>query len=434
MTDLQAGGRFSPRALIARLVAKGGYGRAVATLMSGTVGAQAIGIVSVLVLARLYTPADFGAFAFVFAVSGFLAVAGTGLFEQAAYLGQNADEAARAVVLALLVLLFSCGLMAAVLSLTGSVWLPLAGQLALPHPVLQIVAAMLATGGVAAMTALSVQRRAFGTVTRARLAQALVAAACGIGLGLAGAGATGLVAAFVLGQAVFVIVVLAGSAPGDAWRASGPRALLASARQHYRFPLFTLPGSLLNNLGANFVAFVTPGSFGTASLGQYNLGQRTAALPVSVVGGAMGDVFRAAISPQHLDRAGVAALFDRTARRLALAGLALCLPLLLAGPQLFELVFGARWREAGQIVQILSPLIFARLVVSPLSAVLLLARRNWLDAALQAMFLVASLIAFWIGWRQGSFLAMIVCIAILQTLIYGVFFMASRQAARTLGR
>ena len=69
--------------LAARLVKNPRYWANISILMSGTVGAQAVGIASILVLARLYSPGDFGNYAFFFVVAGFLSLAGTGSYDQA---------------------------------------------------------------------------------------------------------------------------------------------------------------------------------------------------------------------------------------------------------------------------------------------------------------------------------------------------------------
>jgi O-antigen/teichoic acid export membrane protein len=57
-------------------------------------------------------------------------------------------------------------------------------------------------------------------------------------------------------------------------------------------------------------------------------------------------------------------------RYLALLALAPTLVLVLAGPWLFSLVFGAQWRLAGELGQIMAPAFGALLIAGPLHMVL----------------------------------------------------------------
>ncbi|HEX6860411.1 MAG TPA: oligosaccharide flippase family protein [Caulobacteraceae bacterium] len=418
-------------ALVSRLLGKGAYWRNVATVTVGTVGAQAIGIASMLAVARLYTPAEFGAFAFFFAVAGLLTLLGTGRYELAVFVARREREAFDTALLSLsitalvaLVLLAAAPLLAPVLQAFGATHEFSRFSLLLP--------ATVAVGGAAAtLMALATQQRAYKAAARGRLLQALTAAAVNITLGLFGWGATGLILGFIAGQTVAVALLAIHLRLPRALRSLRPRALAVRARRNANFPRFILLGDTFNYLGGNMVALVTPNYFGPAALGQYNLGQRVAGLPLTIIGGAMGEVFRSGISPQHTRSEDVRGLFRFTAMRLAAIGAVLTAPLLLAAPLLFSLAFGAKWREAGVYVQILSPVIFARFVVSPLSAVLHLRGRQKLDAALQVTFVVTALLAFFIGLGLKSFLAMVLALAVFHTTLYMVYFFASWWAVKS---
>jgi O-antigen/teichoic acid export membrane protein len=97
---------------------------------------------------------------------------------------------------------------------------------------------------------------------------------------------------------------------------------------------------------------------------------------------------------------------------------------------LFSLAFGPEWREAGLYVQILSPVIFARFVVSPLSAVLARAKQQKLDMFLQGLFLVVAGTALLIGAMVRDFVVMLVVMTAGQTMVYAVYFMVSRHFSR----
>jgi O-antigen/teichoic acid export membrane protein len=144
-------------------------------------------------------------------------------------------------------------------------------------------------------------------------------------------------------------------------------------------------------------------------------------------------VFRSSISPQSSSAGEVAHLFRSAAARLAAIGAVLVLPLALFGPLLFSLAFGPEWREAGLYVQILSPVIFARFVVSPLSAVLARAKQQKLDMFLQGLFVLSALGSIAAGAVSGNFLVLLIALTASQTAIYALYFFVSRHFSRHIG-
>jgi len=82
--------------------------------------------------------------------------------------------------------------------------------------------------------------------------------------------------------------------------------------------------------------------------------------------------------------------------------------LLFYSPELFILVFGEKWRQAGEFSQILSFLFFIQFVVSPLSSLILIAEKQKIDFYLQ-IYLVATVgISLLLGfWLDGIKLALI---------------------------
>jgi O-antigen/teichoic acid export membrane protein len=417
-------------AMLKRSLPKIVFSRPLATLISGSMAAQLIGVLSILILARVYTPKDFAVFAFVLALSMVLSLAGTATYEQAAHIAENEEQAAQPVAVALIVLSGATLTFTLAATITEPIWKPRIAGIDLTHPTIFIAASMLTGGAITAVTAYAIQQREFATVSLARFVQALVAAGTSLTAGLAGTGGIGLLIGLLFGQVAYLGIMIAGTRLIRRLLEQNRRDLVDVAKKQFRFPLLTLPGLLINSLSHQFITLATPSTFGPETLGQYNLGQRASALPISIIGGSIGEVFRSSVSPQYVDRSDVPKLFYRTATQLAVFGLAFCLPLLLAGPQIFQLIFGSRWYQAGEIVQILSPLIFARLVISPLSTVLYLTGRHAFDTLLHTLFLASSLLAFWVGLQANSFLTVIVWVSILHTTIYAAFFVVCWQTTK----
>jgi O-antigen/teichoic acid export membrane protein len=419
-------------ASVAGRVGRDDFWPSVATTMVGTVGSQVIGLFVLLTVARLYEPGEFAVFSFGLSVMGLFAILTTARYEHAIFLARDAKEAAELAALPIYLSVFGFMVLALFAPFEAHilVHLPwLAGQAGI---IGMLAVGVAASGLLSTLTNFCTQSKRFRLLAGARLFQALSVAFLSAGFGLANWDGRGLLASFVTGQ-ILMVAVLAWAVrqrlrQGFAdWRIQRAHALA-----HIRFPRYQMPAEMLNHVGANFIALAAPSAFGAPIVGQHSLALRAVGAPGIFIGNAIGEVFRASISPQHTERAKLPALFTAATKRLSVFGACFFIPFLFLGPWLFSVAFGPEWSKAGQICQIMAPLFFAKFVVSPLSAVLLLAGRQRMDAVLQSMFLLTALAAFAVGTLLQDFFAMLMIMVVCHVAIYIVFYLASREAIRRL--
>ena len=98
-------------------------------------------------------------------------------------------------------------------------------------------------------------------------------------------------------------------------------------------------------------------------------------VPAALVGQAVATI----LFPRFAEASGAQGfrppLWRSTLRRLASVSLPVFLPVFVLGPELFALVFGSEWTQAGQIAAILSPYLAVSLVSSPISSIPVVKRR-----------------------------------------------------------
>jgi len=133
------------------------------------------------------------------------------------------------------------------------------------------------------------------------------------------------------------------------------------------FPLFQAPQALLNALSQSSPVILIAAFFGPVSAGFYAFSRTILALPIVLIGKAIGDVFYGRIAKEINEQRfqSVIKLFIQST--LLLAGLG-CFPLLvilLWGPDIFSLVFGDKWYQAGVYAQWLSLWTFFILINAP---------------------------------------------------------------------
>lgn len=162
--------------------------------------------------------------------------------------------------------------------------------------------------------------------------------------------------------------------------------LWATLRRYRQFPLLLLPSQMLDS-GVSFAQSAALAYFfGPGGLGMFFLMRRTLDLPVAFVFRSLSDIFYARQARDaRLAPERVRPFFMQSVCLLAGGGLLVGMPLMIASPALFSLVFGAEWRQAGVLAAIMAPAAIMNLAVAPVARIFALTARPhlrfWFSAA-----------------------------------------------------
>lgn len=172
-----------------------------------------------------------------------------------------------------------------------------------------------------------------------------------------------LVMVYTAGMAIQILFILK-SAPKLAFRGSRVR-LLPLLKQHSDFPIFRAPQVMLNALSLSAPTLMFATFFGPAIAGLYAIGYNVLTVPVTLLGKSVGDVFYPEIVERFHKREDVTAVLWRATKTLLLVGLVPFGSIILLGPWVFELLFGAGWSVSGEYAQWISVWLFASLAARP---------------------------------------------------------------------
>jgi O-antigen/teichoic acid export membrane protein len=372
--------------------------RSTLTLLAGGALAQAVPLLLGPLLTRLYTPDDWGRYAFFASVAANLAVVACARYEYALPMAADEDEARDLMALCLF-LLFGAMLLSVCVAIVLAQWQGLAFAYWLPL-------AVAASGAAQWLTLWATRAQRFKSLAAGRATQfggaALVQAASGV----AQSGAVGLITGPIVASAAALAwlrhpVPLGGW--GALWRVPWQR-IVQVARKHRSFPLFNAPHTFVNALSDTLTIGLLVAATGEASAGFWGLCMRYLKAPATLVGGALSQ----ALYPRLVGAppADARATVRRSMGALALISLPLVLVLMLAGPALFAFAFGERWRAAGELARALAPYIGVHFIASPLAVVTMAWHAQpWaLRLALvgQTMFLAALAAGLHWGGLQGG--------------------------------
>lgn len=374
-------------------------------LMSGTVIVQIIAFASAPLMTRLFTPEAFGVAALFIAVLTICNTFATFRYDMAIVLPETDEDGFNLVCLSALcltlvvsivtVLVFSVDeAVLAKVKLTGMkpyLWV-------LPIGIFFSGAGMILNGWNSRLNE-------FARQSISNVSGRLVSTVGGILAGLIGLTCGGILIAVNVGYSFFVFLVLVFLSFSSVFGRHVPQvswAKIKSLASRYRkFPLVTSWSSLLSAVSIGLPAFVLTAYFSTAVAGLYALSYRMIVLPLQMVGGAISGVFlRKAAEARH--SGGLTQLTNKTFRNLVLIAAFPFVVIGLFGPELFALVFGESWREAGAYSQILCPWIFFIFIGGPLMSLSVVLECQGLALIFNIIFVVSRVISLVSGGILGD--------------------------------
>lgn len=343
------------------------------TLLMGGALAQLLPLLLGPFVARLFTPAAMGVFTQFATVAATVAVAASLRYEQALPLARADDEAHALLALSLRLVAV------AVLVSAPLAWLlHVAGWL--PWPAL-LPLAVASAGTLQVLMLWANRAHRFRALAASRVVQyggmALLQLALGWALwrGVASAAqaAWALILAPVAAQ-VLACLWLMRPVPAGGWAkllrpasADLRGRMRAQAHRHKDFALINTPHAFLGTLQDALAVALLVAWSGDAAAGFWGLALRYLKAPATLVGSAVSQALYprlAAATPQEARR-----VVRQVMALLGGVALVLTLVLLVAGPWLFERIFGAPWRQAGELARALAPYIGAHFVAAPLAVV-----------------------------------------------------------------
>lgn len=124
--------------------------------------------------------------------------------------------------------------------------------------------------------------------------------------------------------------------------------------EYRRFPLYTTLSSLCNSAGINLPFLILAGCYGDIVAGSFFFCHRVMGKPMRFAGKAISDVYFAEAAARVRERPeSLWRLYCNSTAKLSVVAVPLGIGAL-AAPWLFETIFGAVWREAGEYCRILS--------------------------------------------------------------------------------
>lgn len=361
--------------------------------MTGTSLAQAIPIAVSPILTRLYTPEEFGFFAVYMAITAILTVLVTGRYELAIMLPKEDDKAINILGLSVFLSFIISLLLLVIVVFLGEEIAELLNSPEIALWLYWVPASTFLAGVYQSLNYWSNRRAHYARLATSRVFQSVSGAGGQLGGGVYGASTGGLIGGQVFGLIISTAVLakLVNKDDRDLLRRINKKDALIQAKRYKNFPRFLVFAHGLNAASSQIIIVLLTSFFTATVAGLYTLTQRVLGAPISLVANALGDVFRQEASYSYVHHGECLQIYKSTFKKLLLIASPSFLTFYFIAPDLFAIVFGEKWREAGRYAQILTPMFFLRFVTSPLSSMFMIAEKQKLDLFWQAaLFLLTS--------------------------------------------
>ena len=372
----------------------------VSILAIGGIVMQSMSIVSLPVLTRLFSPEAFGFQGVFLSVISMLAVAASLRYELAIMLPSDEEEASNITALSIVILLLFCVLTALFTLFAGDRILARMGIGEARGWIWLIPAGVFLSGYANILNYRFLRRKEFSLLSGVRIAgkTGQVVPAIGFGfLGLASGGML-LIASlleWVVQSLLFTLYFVRRS--GERIRLFQPRALLEAAKKYSRFPLYNTGSSLLNMVSLSIPTLLIAAFFGLRAGGLYTRALALVQVPAFMLGSSIRDVFFQRASAMYAAGEDLVGFADSMVERLtALILLPMCMTALI-GPEVFVVVAGGDWYDAGVYSGLLAPWIYCSFLAYPLSVLLLVRGLQHIDLLYNILFLASRVAVLFIG-------------------------------------
>ena len=218
--------------------------RQVSTLSAGTLVAQLILLVSSPVLSRLYSPAEFGVYAFLLACVSVLSPSVCGKYNIAILLPRGNRLSNCLAALSIQVCFFVCLVILIIAILWAIIFEPLAALQNAANWILIIPFMLFFTGLSMVFSSMANRKQDYKLLSVSKIIQAIIVAVINIALGVAGFGFAGLLLGNIAGLFFFNYILYSGLrySPDLGFN----KRKLAAGRKYREFPIFNATPSLLD--------------------------------------------------------------------------------------------------------------------------------------------------------------------------------------------
>lgn len=404
----------------------------ISTLMTGTVISAVIPVLTAPVMSRIFTADSYGILGLYMSISGLIGVIAYSHYPQAIMLPKENTEARQVV--------WFSGFFSAMISLITLIVLiilffftELISKSALQFWFFFIPVSILLNGVNAVLLIWANRNQKYRQLSYNKVIQAIITAVVQISLGIFIKNETGLFVGLLTGQVISVLILIISFGNENEFGIGRPEmhTFRKIATRYKQFLIYGTPSDLINNIINQTPIFLLQKFAGIRYVGYYNFSQRLLGLPQQFLSSAIVDIFKQKASYSYSHFGNCREAFVKAFKALTAIAIIPFVILLFFAPQIFTLIFGSQWYEAGIFAQFLGILFFFRFIISPLTYVYIITGRQKEDFLLHILFFVLTTLSFYVAnhfFSDKKYLVLIYALA--YSFVYLIYLVRSYKFSK----
>ena len=412
----------------------------ISVMMSGTLLAQLLIVGVTPLLTRLYEASDFGLLSIFISALQILAVGTTGKYEMAIVIPRKTETTSKLIHGMLLINHFFVIFFFFIFFFFYDRIIALFGWEELSYYVFLLPICILIVSYNTAFNHWFLRHRKYYISSIIVLFSAIVISSINLIIGYFKFLSNGLIFAYVTAQASVFFMYLYQLKKNNLHK---PLLVFASIkeirlvlREYINFPKFQLPSELLFTTATQITPIVFAFLFTTAVVGHFALALRLVKVPLIILSNAINNVFKNEAIDRYRDKGNCKDLFISLFKKLFLIAIVPFTILFFAAPDLFSLVLGESWRNAGNYAQILIFGLLFELLAFPFRSIFQITNTQFIYLRLQFLSLLLILVAVGLGyylyndpWFAVLFYSVAIAISHLVSIVC-IYFLAKGNYAK----
>lgn len=420
--------------MVNKLKPKSEFSRNVLTLMTGTTVAQVIPIAISPILTRIYTPEDFGVFALFVSLVGFISVISSARYEQAVMLPKKNEDAINIFVLGF-ILIFCTSIVSGVLIvLFNEHIISLLGNNAISNWLYFIPFTVFFLGLFNLLTNYNNRMKYYKDIANATILKSIVLASVQLIIGFIKSGVMGLVLGQVVSQ-FFANMKLLKNVIKDKTLllAINKIKIFALAMKYKNFPKYNMPHALVGTISLNLPIYIFTPFFGSAMVGYYSLSLLIIFTPLMILAGSTAKIYNQKVSELYNKKQDTYFFTVDIIKSLLKKILLPFAIFIFFAPDIFELVFGKEWIEAGRYTQILSIYLILNVVVSTVAYIPSLTGLQKKAFLIASLHMILASIVLYIFSLEGNIYYALISLSVINSivLVYNLIWMLKALRERS---
>ena len=385
---------------ISHFITKNDFTKNLITLSSGTVLAQVIPFLFYPVIARIFTPEEFGLLATLTAIFVLITNFASGRYELGILITKTKQDAAHLAVLAIALSFFVIIFIYLVLQLffvnilSEKLHEPQLNQWLFICPIAAFSIIIYNT-----YNEWCVRNGYFKKLAGNKITNSMAITTSKLIFGFVKVVPQGLVVGDLIGRVFSAAACVFRAIQNDAaiFREISVTRIKYVVKEFAEFPKLIMPGRLLNEIGKYLPVFFLGFYFSSVEVGYYSMTLLVLYAPMSMISFAIRDVFRQRANEDYKKTGNCHTFYVKIFKILAIIAVFGSVVLILCLPFIFSIFVGKQWDTAAHYAQILAIPSLLTFVATPLFDVLIIVNKLKINLLWQIYYTAITLLSLWIG-------------------------------------